>query len=159
MSSILYENASRTVTLLDLPHSISEASGLHVVASDGPAQPFPSTEPKGSKRAKVLSSIPQDEQVYHEQLAELIANAILEVRQYMGQKKWRLDRAEAVSLHGNRSTKGRSDAPEEESDGAAYSLKRYKSSNSTNQHRSQPDAAESSLEPDGLEPTTHITPA
>jgi N6-adenosine-specific RNA methylase IME4 len=106
----------------------------------------------------MLSSIPQDEQVYHDQLAELIANAILEVRQYMGQKKWRLDRAEAVSPHGNRSTKGRSDAAEEESDGAAYSLKRYQSSNSTNQHRPQPDAAESIVEPEGLEPPTHITP-
>jgi N6-adenosine-specific RNA methylase IME4 len=159
MNSILYQNASRTVTLLDLPHSISEASGLHIIASAGPARPFPSTEPKGSKRAKMLSSIPQDEQVYHEQLAELIANAMLEVRQYMGQKKWCLDRAEAVLSHGNRSTKGRSDAPEKESNGAGYSLKRYRSSSSTSQHQPQPDAAEGVLEPEGLEPPTHITPA
>lgn len=158
MNSILYQNASRTVTLLDLPHSISETSGLHIVASAGPTQPFPSTEPKGSKRAKMLSSIPQDEQVYHEQLAELIANATLEVRQYMGQKKWCLDRAEVVSSYGNRSVKGRSDAPEKESNGTAYSLKRYRSSSSTSQRQPQPDAAEGVLEPEGLEPPTHITP-
>jgi N6-adenosine-specific RNA methylase IME4 len=158
MNSILYQNASRTVTLLDLPHSISEASGLRIVASAGPAQPFPSTDPKGFKRAKMLSSIPQDEQVYHEQVAELVANAILEVRQYMGQKKWCLDRADVVSSHSNRSTKERSNAPKEESDGAAYSLKRYRSGSSTNQHRPQPDAVEGVLEPKGLEPPAHITP-
>ena len=158
MSSILYQNASRTVTLLDLPRSISEASGVHIVASAGPAQPFPSTEPKGSKRAKMLSSIPQDEQVYHEQLAELIANAMLEVRQYLGQKKWCLDRAEADSPHGNRSTKGRSDAHEKEKNGAVCSLKRYWSSSSANQHRPQPDAAEGALEPEGPEPRVPITP-
>jgi len=157
MNSLLYQNVSRTVTLLDLPHSISEASGLHIVASAGPTQPFPSTEPKGSKRAKILSSIPQDERVYHEQLAELIANAMLEVRQYMGQKKWCLNRAEAVSSHGNRSTKGCSDAPEKESNDAAYSPKRYQSSSSTSQHRPQPDA-EGVLKPEGLEPPTHIMP-
>ena len=114
---------------------------MHVVASAGPAQPFPSTEPKGSKRAKMLSSIPRDEQVYHEQLAELIANAMLEVRQYLGQKKWCLDRAEADSPHGNRSTKGHSDAPEKENNGAACLLKRYWNNGSANQHRPQPDAA------------------
>jgi N6-adenosine-specific RNA methylase IME4 len=158
MSSILYQDASRTVTLLDLPHSISRASGLHVVASAGPAQPFPSTEPKGSKRAKMLSSIPQDEQDYHDQLAELIADTMLEARQYMGQKKWCLDRAEAVSPHGNHSTQGRSDAPKKESNRAAYSLKRYRSGSSANQHRLQPNAAEGALELEGLEPPTHITP-
>jgi N6-adenosine-specific RNA methylase IME4 len=158
MNSILYQNASRTVTLLDLPHSISRASGVHVVASTGPAQPFPSTEPKGSKREKMLSSIPRDEQVYHEQLAELIANAMLEVRQYLGQKKWCLDRAEAVSPHGNRSTKWHSDAPEKENNGAAYLLKRYWNNGSANQHRPQPDAAEGALEPEGPESPTPITP-
>lgn len=158
MSSILYQNASRTVTLLDLPHSILGASGLHVATSARPAQPFPSTEPKGSKRAKMLSSIPRDERVYHEQLAQLIANAMSEVRQYIGQKQWCLDRAEAVSPHGNRSTKGRSDAPEKENNGAAYSPKRYRSSSSANQHRPQPDAVEGALEPEGPEPPTHIPP-
>jgi N6-adenosine-specific RNA methylase IME4 len=158
MSSILYQNASRTVTLLDLPHSVSGASGLHVVASTRPAQPFPSTEPKGYKRAKMLSSVPQDEQTYHEQLAELIANALLEVRQYMGPRKWCLDQAETVSLHGNGPTTGRSDAPEKESSGTASSLERCRSSSPANRHRPQADATRGALDPQGLEPPTHITP-
>jgi N6-adenosine-specific RNA methylase IME4 len=91
MSSILYQNASQTVTLLDVPRSISEVSGLQTVAAVGPTTPYTSTEPKGSKRAKALSSVPEDEKRYHEKIAELTRTALVEVRQYIGQRSWCLN--------------------------------------------------------------------
>jgi N6-adenosine-specific RNA methylase IME4 len=115
MRQVLYQNCSQTVTLLDLPHSISEASGLPSVTSAAPTQPFPSTEPKGSKRAKVLSSVPQEEQRYHEQLAELTTAAILEITQSVGQGKWCLDRGDE-GMASFRKVDRRTDEPDPQND-------------------------------------------
>lgn len=112
MGSILYQNVSRTVTLLDLPRSISEVSGLPTVAVARPTEPYTSTEPKGSKRATVLSSIPEDEQRYHEKIAELTRITLVEVHRHMGQRSWCL----------NDSTHRRLEAYEE-SEGVASSLR------------------------------------
>jgi N6-adenosine-specific RNA methylase IME4 len=150
MSCILYQNASRMVTLLDLPRSVSEASGLQHVTSVAPAQPFLSTEPKGSKRSKVLSSIPQDEQRYHEELAELTAGAMSEVHQYMGKGKWCLNRMNAIE--------GRSDVDENGNDGMAASLKRHRRIGTAEEHGPQNDLAKSLLVPESTKLPIHLTP-
>ena len=66
-SPVIYQNADRTVTLLDLPLSISRAQGAPVGTTDrhqlrtsaAPLTPFPSTEPKTDKaRARLLERMP-----------------------------------------------------------------------------------------------------
>jgi len=86
MSSILYQNAFQTVVLLDVVRSVSEGSGMPSVAAISPSEPYRSTEPKGSKRAKMLASISKDEQRYHGEIAELARSALVEVRQYIGER-------------------------------------------------------------------------
>src|SRR5256885_4084030 len=97
MSSILYQNAFQTVVLLDVVRSVSEGSGMPSVAAISPSEPHRSTEPKGSKRAKMLASIPKDEQRYHGKIAELARSALVEVRQCTGQRSWCLN----DSMHGH----------------------------------------------------------
>jgi N6-adenosine-specific RNA methylase IME4 len=147
MACILYQNVSRTVTLLDLPRSISKPSeGLQPISSVAPSQSFPSNEPKGSKREEVLSSIPQDEQRYHAQLAQLITSAIQEVHQEMGERKWCLDRT-APCLRGRRSDTNEEQRPQY--DGLASSLKRYQRCGTNEWHRPeelQDNALASSLQ-------------
>lgn len=91
-SCILYRNSAQSVTVIDLPLSIQQASGLQCSSTDPLEQPFPSTEPLGTKRQKVLSSIPLAERDYHEGLQDLIRNALEEVRGHLRGGGWCLER-------------------------------------------------------------------
>ena len=95
MSCILYQ--TETGILLDIPKSIAEGSGVQVISAvGGRLEPYPSTEPKPSKRVRLLASIPVDEQIYYRKLETLITKELTAVRDGMGQRKWCLDREDAV---------------------------------------------------------------
>lgn len=72
MAAILYQNIVKTVTLLDIPRSISLAQGTHEnpcthqLHSSQPLQdPYPSVEPKSKKaKVKVLQTKPASEPHY-----------------------------------------------------------------------------------------------
>lgn len=85
---ILYQNAAQTITLLDIPRSIGRASGLEQSIVEPLTRPYPSTEPKGKKREKLLSSVLQAELDYHQQLQALIQDAIHHVRVNLDPTEW-----------------------------------------------------------------------
>jgi N6-adenosine-specific RNA methylase IME4 len=87
-SAILYQSACKTVTLLDIPLSISLAQGTpdhphrdRIYSSKPPQHPYPSTEPKSEKaRKNVLRTMKESagpafpEKVLYEALEEIKAN-------------------------------------------------------------------------------------
>ncbi|KAL4998157.1 hypothetical protein BDV10DRAFT_167889 [Aspergillus recurvatus] len=109
--SILYQNSSSTVFLVDIPASIARAQDLlpqshpdisdetkstpttsipekthkrrHILSSPPLKQPYPAqNEPKSeTARAKVLSQIPQAESEIHEAIRPLVLGALSEIRQ------------------------------------------------------------------------------
>ena len=94
---------SQTVTLLDLPRSIAEGSGVALVAS-GRTRPYASTEPKASKRLELLAAVPQDERVYNEKIEKLLSEAVDAVHDARREATWCLDRTDGLlsshdSLH------------------------------------------------------------
>ena len=105
-TSVLYQNPSRTTTLLDLPLSIQNGQYQHgelsvqgdiqILSAEPPEQPYPSIEPKGPKRAKLLESIPPAEQAYHDKLQALISISLQEIRSARGQRQWCLPRQSAT---------------------------------------------------------------
>lgn len=86
-SHILWQNASRTVTLIDLPRSIIDAQGFnspdeHELLSSQPRDaPYPSCEPKtAAARAKLVdNTVDQD---LHAEYRELLIQSLHEVRQH-----------------------------------------------------------------------------
>ena len=96
MRCILYQNTSQNVILLDIPQSIADGSGVALVASPGPTRPYASTEPKASKRTKMLAAVPRVQQLYNEKIEKLLAEAINAVRCARGGATWCLDRAGAA---------------------------------------------------------------
>ena len=72
-TSILYQNVIKTVTLLDLPLSISNVQGRserYLLSRNPPAQPYQSTEPKSdAARANVLKRLkPTDNEQYYKNM-------------------------------------------------------------------------------------------
>ena len=95
MSCVLYQNTSHTVTLLDLPRSTAEWSGVALVASPGRTRPYASTEPKASKRSELLAAVPLDERGYNKKIEKLLSEAVDAVRDARGEAAWCLDRADS----------------------------------------------------------------
>lgn len=84
-SHILWQNAGKTVTLIDIPRSIVEAQGFnspaeHNLLSSNPREiPYPSSEPKSAKaRAKLVGNTVDDE--VHIAYRELLIEALQEVK-------------------------------------------------------------------------------
>ncbi|KAL6233660.1 hypothetical protein BDW75DRAFT_251882 [Aspergillus navahoensis] len=110
-SSILYQNSSSTVFLIDIPASIARAQDLspeshpdipdetkstpttsilrkphkrrHILSSSPLKQPYAvRNEPKSeTARAKVLAKVPQSERVIHDAIHPLVLDALSEIRQ------------------------------------------------------------------------------
>ncbi|PGG96662.1 hypothetical protein AJ79_09499 [Helicocarpus griseus UAMH5409] len=97
-SAILYQNATKTVILIDIPTSIGVAQrlrqlpqraeqaiqddGLVLVSCDPQKDPYPNPpEPKTDKaRNSVLAQIPEPQQRFHEEIVPLINDALQEVK-------------------------------------------------------------------------------
>ncbi|PGH01528.1 hypothetical protein GX51_05215 [Blastomyces parvus] len=100
-SAILYQNASRTVILIDIPTSIAVAqrlaepkgnklepssstySGPILLSCDPLQHPYPNPpEPKSEKaRNRVLARIPTSQQQFHSEIVPIISNALEEIRE------------------------------------------------------------------------------
>ncbi|KIY01759.1 uncharacterized protein Z520_01897 [Fonsecaea multimorphosa CBS 102226] len=80
--AILYRNQAATVVLIDVPQSIRDAQQVPYTLRSSPAlnSPYPSTEPKGSKREAVLNTTTMGEQHYHESVQREIHAALIEIR-------------------------------------------------------------------------------
>lgn len=81
-SSVLYHNADHSIVLIDIPTSIENAQQSHfVIASTSPlTAPYPSTEPRGSKRAVALAEISAKDQDYHCSLQNSIQESIAKIQ-------------------------------------------------------------------------------
>lgn len=101
-SSIIYRCNNDKVILLDLPFSIhdgqfvgtSAATRRQLICPPPLSDPFPSTEPSGSKRADLLREIALEENVYHSKIQDLIQNALILIKDALiqGEKSWCLPR-------------------------------------------------------------------
>lgn len=92
MHPIIYQNIDKTVTLIDIPASITHAQGIsgRTLSSTARDEPFPSTEPKCTEaRAKVLSRIKTSEHEYD--YGRLIQDALAEITK-KHQEPWCLPR-------------------------------------------------------------------
>jgi N6-adenosine-specific RNA methylase IME4 len=86
-SAALYQNEERTITLIDVPSSISLGQLLpgqplkQILLSTPPLErPYPSTEPRSdAARAKVLSRMSHTENTYDS--SDFIRNGLLEIRE------------------------------------------------------------------------------
>jgi N6-adenosine-specific RNA methylase IME4 len=81
-SSILYQNQDKTVTLIDIPTSISIAQGIEnspnhakLLSSDPLQQPYQSTEPKSEKALANLLQRPKSK-LFDEELFSLYADVV-----------------------------------------------------------------------------------
>lgn len=94
--TILFQNDSRSVTVLDLPRSIQHGQMISASLKSSAAReiPYPSTEPKGRKWEKLLHDIPSSEREYHEELRILLSSALLEARSSIGDADWCFTRTE-----------------------------------------------------------------
>ncbi|OJD25228.1 hypothetical protein ACJ73_03407 [Blastomyces percursus] len=118
-SAILYQNASRTVILIDIPTSIVVAQrfaephgnklepratfkdGGPVLLSCDPLQhPYPNPpEPKTEKaRNRILAQIPSSQQQLHSEILPIISNALQEIRERY-HADWCLPRYTRLSNH------------------------------------------------------------
>ena len=86
----LYQNAFKSVTVLDLPCSIQHGQCLSVSLMSAAAReaPYPSTEPEGRKRKKLLNDIPKAEREYHDGICALLDSALQEARISIGNADW-----------------------------------------------------------------------
>ena len=94
--AIFYQNASKSVTVLDLPRSIAQGqrTSATLCSSPAPECPYPSTEPKGWKREKLLATTPGAEREYHSGIHELLECALSEARSNIGDSDWCYPRTE-----------------------------------------------------------------
>lgn len=94
--TILYQNASKSITVLDLPRSIQHGQMISASLKSSAAAevPYPSTEPRGQKRAKLLDNIPKAERDYHDHICTLLESALLEARSAIGEGDWYYARKE-----------------------------------------------------------------
>jgi N6-adenosine-specific RNA methylase IME4 len=107
LTSVIYRNDSATTTLLDLPTSIQNGQCLgwdksirdvtQTLSAYPAEQPYPSTEPKGLKRARLLEKIPPIEQQYHRNIQALVSDSLREIRSAVGERQWLLPRQHPTS--------------------------------------------------------------
>ena len=99
VSSIILQNENGTTTLLDLPRSIEygQQSPFACILSTPPLKrPHPSTEPRASKRQKLLGRISPTEQEYHHKLQTLILESLKEIKSSLCGRSWCLSRRYAT---------------------------------------------------------------
>lgn len=80
--TIIHQTQFGTVVLLDVPASIQNGQELTYTFRPAPAPelPYPSTEPRGTKRDKALAAIPFNEQLYHQSVQRYVSLALAEIR-------------------------------------------------------------------------------
>jgi N6-adenosine-specific RNA methylase IME4 len=88
--TFLYQNASKSITVLDLPCSIQHGQCLSASLMSVAARrvPYPSTEPKGRTREKLVNDIPKAEREYHDGICALLSSALHEARIFIGNADW-----------------------------------------------------------------------
>ena len=98
-SSILHQNASATISLVDIPTSISLGQGCPVgtlLSSCPPREPFViANEPK-SAAAKAKAAGNTVDQARHAGLRQSIADGLREIREHHGPRDWCLPRGEML---------------------------------------------------------------
>jgi N6-adenosine-specific RNA methylase IME4 len=96
---VIYQNELGTITLLDVPssieagqdHGVDESVPQHpktLLSPEAPHEPYPSLEPNGLKRLKLLDKIPQDEQRYHQELQSRILQGLRLITSFLEQREW-----------------------------------------------------------------------
>jgi N6-adenosine-specific RNA methylase IME4 len=92
--SILFRDEIGTIILLDIPASVEDGQQTRLALRSAPPleEPFPSIEPKGHKRDRVLASIPEYEREYHESMQSDISKALDIVNMGYGKTSWCLSR-------------------------------------------------------------------
>jgi MT-A70 len=100
--SVLYQNASKSITVLDVPRSIAQGQGTSasLYSTPGPDVPYPSTEPKGAKREKLLSEIPEVERAYHHGIYKVLLSSLQEARIGIGDRDWCYQRLQQIKPGG-----------------------------------------------------------
>jgi len=93
-ASLLYCNHDESIVLLDLPTSIQEAQrSSRRPRSSAPLQrPYPSTEPRGQKRDRLLASAPLHHLQYHVTLQSQIREALHHIKTHYNSAPWCLPR-------------------------------------------------------------------
>lgn len=93
--TLLYANTEKTIFVIDIPASIAYAQGrtCEVASCAAATTPWTVPEPKGLKRARVLSSVPSDELRYHESVVQGILRASLALQTssvtfFLSQPRW-----------------------------------------------------------------------
>ena len=122
-SAILYQNEAKTVTLLDLPRSISLAQHPHLdtessrqlLSSAGPIAPYPSTEPKSEKARQKLLVRMGPGSPYAKEYEDLIKEGLVEVQE-RHRGEWCLPRRVAHEAERGRKRKASAvtDEPQDE---------------------------------------------
>lgn len=87
--AILYQNQSSTVLLLDVPTSIRHGQKAikDLRSSTALESPYPSTEPKGTKRETALATISPVDLSYHESIQDCISKALNEIQNHQSSAK------------------------------------------------------------------------
>jgi N6-adenosine-specific RNA methylase IME4 len=94
--TILFQNDSKSIIVLDLPRSIQhgQSSSASLKSTAARKVPYPSTEPKGRKRDRLLDDTPRAERDYHAGICTLLSSALLEARSSIGHGAWCSARSE-----------------------------------------------------------------
>ncbi|PGH35652.1 hypothetical protein GX50_01500 [[Emmonsia] crescens] len=164
-SAILYQNASRTVILIDIPTSIGVAqrlkeptnkgdnafkdSGLVLLSCDPLQHPYPNPpEPKTEKaRNRVLAQIPTSQQQFHTEIVPIINNALQELRE-RHHGDWCCPRSTRLPTRVGKQGDGNL---REESEGTAKPIQEERSQK---RKRNEPDSKSPGLGPE--EPTLSV---
>lgn len=82
---VLYSNHAQIVVLLDIPASIQWGQQVPYTVRSVSAldDPYPSTEPKGSKREAALKATALKDRQYHESVQIDISSALAEIQDYL----------------------------------------------------------------------------
>ncbi|EXJ94325.1 hypothetical protein A1O1_02719 [Capronia coronata CBS 617.96] len=83
--SVIYSNQARTTILVDIPASIESGQRIPYRLKSAAAldDPYPSTEPRGSKRETALGAIPLHDRTYHESVQKDISSALTEIQDHL----------------------------------------------------------------------------
>ncbi|EXJ84632.1 hypothetical protein A1O3_05302 [Capronia epimyces CBS 606.96] len=91
--SVIYCSHAQRVVLLDIPASIEQGQQIPYTIKSTSAlyDPYPSTEPKGSKREAALSATRLDDRIYHQSVQGDISSALAEIQGYLREQSGHAD--------------------------------------------------------------------
>ncbi|KAJ9613383.1 hypothetical protein H2200_003325 [Cladophialophora chaetospira] len=86
--AILFRNEAGTIILFDVPASIQDGQDSTTTLRSWRAleSPYPSTEPKGTKRETAMANISPNDHSYHESIQQHISRALNEIQEHLHAK-------------------------------------------------------------------------